>query len=296
MVCDYCPLKPDDATIFHDYIARVFKKSSKGFIAWLTNGKLVVEPDVLLQFLFLSQKTFVQMVPQRSCPVEGFPGQASVFSGFAYGSQQHYRAQTPGHHLTQPLEGNTTYGFQGPLPHQSDDIVHHPFKEEPIMFKSKLYFGRISYHPDDIITQRPGFKVPDYIAQSLLTDYHDTPEAEVEIVSDPADSKVFRWFVKPKEKEKNKRKQNERLLFKSRVRDGLISYDQNDVKYRSDPEWRVPPYIADSLQRQKSSGTLSVFSDEEENLFYEVEHGIKDTTIEIKRKTVDYFFNLFKWF
>ena len=66
------------------------------------------------------------------------------------------------------------------------------------MFKSKLRLGSISYHRDDIITQRPGFKVPDYIAQSLFKHYSDTPEAEVEIFSDPADSKVFRWSVEPK--------------------------------------------------------------------------------------------------
>ena len=132
------------------------------------------------------------MVPQRSCPVESFPGHASVSSGFAPGSQQHYLATLL--HLTQPLEGNTTYGLQGPQ----------TSKGEPIMFKSKLRLGSISYHPDDIITQRPGFKVPYHIAERLLKDYHDTPEAEVEIVSDPADSKVFRWSVKPKEKEKKR--------------------------------------------------------------------------------------------
>ena len=281
MVCDYYPLPPDDATIVHDYIERVFKKSGKGFIVWLTNGKLSVEPDVLLQFLN-SQKTLVQMVPQRSCPVESFPGQASASSDFAHGSRQHYLAKTPRQHLTQPLEGNTTYGLQGPQ----------TSKGEPIMFKGKLRLGSISYNPDDIITQRPGFEVPDYIVQSLLMDYHDTPEAEVEIVSDPAYGKVFRWCVEPKEKEN--RKQKERLLFKSRVRDGFISYDPNDVQYCSDSKWRVPPYIADSLQRQKSSGTLSVFSDEEENLFYEVEHGIKDTATLFKKKAAVFIKKPFK--
>ena len=288
MVCDYCPLKPDDATIVHDYIERFFKKSNKGFIARLTNGKLEVEPDILAQFLN------PQMVPQKSCPVESFPGQASVSSGFAYGSQQNDLAQGPGYPLTRPLEENTTYGLQGPLPHQSGVKVYHTSKGEPIMLKSKLRHGSISYHPDHIITQRPGFKVPDYIAQSLLEDYHDTPEAEVEIVSDPADGKVFRWSVKAKGKEKNKKKQKGRLLFKSRVNDGLISYDRNDVKYCSDQEWRVPPYFADSLQRQKSSGMLSVFSDEEKNLFYEVEHTIIDTASEVKDKAAGFLKNPFK--
>ena len=58
----------------------------------------------------------------------------------------------------------------------------------------------------------------------------------------------------------------------------------------------MPPYIADSLKRDKSSGTLSVFSDEEKNVFYKVEHGIKDTATEVKGKTVYSFWNPFKWF
>ena len=174
------------------------------------------------------------------------------------------------------------------------------------MFKSKVYFGRIPYDPEDIITHWPGFKVPDHIAQSLLTDYRDTPEAEVLRFKVfyycalfqwlTTNGKVFRWSVKPRGKERNKRKQKERLLFKSRVCDGFISYDRNDVNYCSDLEWRMPPYIADSLKRDKSSGTLSVFSDEEKNVFYKVEHGIKDTATEVKGKTDYSFGNPFKWF
>ena len=118
----------------------------------------------------------------------------------------------------------------------------------------------------------------------------------MENVSDPADSKVFRWSVEPKGKERKNRKQKERLLFKSRVRDGFISYDPNDVKFRCYPEWRVPQHIADSLQREKSSGTLSVFSDEEGNFFYRVEPGIVDITTEFKDRAVDSVLNPFKWF
>ena len=46
--------------------------SSKGFIAWLTNGKLAVEPDVLAQFLN-SQKPLVQLVPRRGLQIANQP-------------------------------------------------------------------------------------------------------------------------------------------------------------------------------------------------------------------------------
>ena len=293
MVCDTCSLPLNDATIVHGYIKRVLEQSSKGFIAWLNNGKLAEETNVLAQFQN-SPKTTAQIVPERSCPVESFPGQVSISSGFAHGSQQPYLSQTPGHHVTQPLEGNSTYGLQGQRPHQYTVIVYHTSKGEPIMFKGKLFCGAISYHPEDIITHWPEFKVPDDIVQSLSIDYHDTAEAEVEIVSDPANGNALRWSVKRKGKEKVKRKRNELLVFQSRVHDGLISYDQHEVKCWCSPEWRVPPYIAKSLKREKSSGKLSVFSDEEENFFYKVECGIKDTATEAKDNVVGIFKKTFK--
>ena len=95
-------------------------------------------------------------------------GQATVSSG------QHCLAQTPRHHVMQPLEGNTTSGMQGQLA---------PIGK-PIMLKSKLYYGRISDNPDDIDIQWPEFKVPDLIATHLLKERRHIAEAEVEIVED----------------------------------------------------------------------------------------------------------------
>ena len=68
------------------------------------------------------------------------------------------------------------------------------------MLKSKLYKGKISYRPDDIVTQWPGFKVPQLIVQSLRKTYRDIAEAEVEIVLEPNDDYALRLSVKPKRK------------------------------------------------------------------------------------------------
>ena len=65
------------------------------------------------------------------------------------------------------------------------------------MLKIKLYKGKISYRPDDIVTQWPGFKVPQLIVQSLRKTYRNIAEAELEIVLVPNDDYALRFSIKP---------------------------------------------------------------------------------------------------
>ena len=51
-MCDTCPLKSEkDDTTVRQTIDRIISKQGKGFIACLTNGKLSVDADALVQFL-----------------------------------------------------------------------------------------------------------------------------------------------------------------------------------------------------------------------------------------------------
>ena len=64
----------------------------------------------------------------------------------------------------------------------------------PVMVKSKLRYGVISLQPEDVDIWRPGFHVPEHIAQNLMENYRNISEAGVKIVSDPRDKSV-RWSV-----------------------------------------------------------------------------------------------------
>lgn len=51
MVCGSLYLPMNDEGIIHQTIYRTVKGKDKGFITWLKNGRLTVDPDVLAQLL-----------------------------------------------------------------------------------------------------------------------------------------------------------------------------------------------------------------------------------------------------
>ena len=58
---------------------------------------------------------------------------------------------------------------------------------------------------------------------------------------------------------------NELLLLKTRVRKGVISFHEDDVKFRYSG-WKVPEYILEDLKRNASTGRLFIVSDQKGNL------------------------------
>ena len=60
---------------------------------------------------------------------------------------------------------------------------------------------------------------------------------------------------------------NDLLLLKTRVRKGVVSFQEDDVKFRySGSGWKVPEYILKDLKRNASTGKLFIVSDEKGSL------------------------------
>ena len=59
---------------------------------------------------------------------------------------------------------------------------------------------------------------------------------------------------------------NDLLLLKTRVRNGLVSFHEDDIEARYPADWRVPGYILEELKRKGSNGKLFIISDEKGNL------------------------------
>lgn len=176
-----------------------------------------------------------------------------------------------------------------------DSLAEHPTKYtgyvtssgEPIMLKSKLRYGKISYRPEDVYILHPGFKVPEHITQSLLENFGDISQAEVKIVSDPQNDHVLRWSVDPKStrNEFHQIAANENLMLKTRIRNGEVSFSKDDLEFRC-PNWEVPPYLVDSLRREyktTSNGKLSIISDEKGNLRYTIKLSKEDRVVSLVR-------------
>lgn len=73
MVCGSLYLLMKDEDIIHQTIYRTVKGKDKGFIAWLKNGRLKADPDVLAQLL---NPVFIM-----SCAVTLIISRESDFSG-----------------------------------------------------------------------------------------------------------------------------------------------------------------------------------------------------------------------
>ncbi|KAJ7376899.1 hypothetical protein OS493_031779 [Desmophyllum pertusum] len=135
-----------------------------------------------------------------------------------------------------------------------------------------LRYGAISCRLEDLQIWDPQFKAPDYIRKHLYKTYRDTPVAGVRIglgVNDQLD-----WFVDTKLKELWWRKvlqiaANEILKLKTRLRYGLVSFQEYDVYFRFG-DWKIPQLIVDSLKQKYLAipcADLCIISDEKGQSF-----------------------------
>ena len=162
---------------------------------------------------------------------------------------------------------------------------------EPVWLRSILRFGRISFELRDLQLWDPAFIVPDFINTELIQLYQYTPEIGVRIVQG-IDGQL-QCFVDPKLIEvSNSRYKgikiaaNETLKLKTRIREGLVSFQDNDVDFRYG-SFRIPQKIIDELKEEHWAtpcGVLHIISDEIRNLRIIVKIGKLDRFLTFVKK------------
>ena len=191
----------EDESLIHQTICRIVQERDKGFVAWLKNGKLTVDPDVLAQFLLSSKPTMSHMIPPSS-RFEGSEGQSNVPSFSDTKASQTFMEQPRGH-VIQRSEWQTRYGLekrnmqqpqgaiqQSNLPANISSRGHNPSTGKAVL-KSKLRYGSTSYEKGDLVILSPEFqRVGHDTAQTLLKNYGHISETQVKIMSDPKDNTV----------------------------------------------------------------------------------------------------------
>ena len=144
---------------------------------------------------------------------------------------------------------------------------------KPVLLRSLLHFGKISYQLEDLQLWDPTFTVPDYIDKILIEQYHDTPKTGVTIVR--GIDGALRPSVNPKLIEVSKAMYdgieiagNEMLMLKTRILYGQVSFQENDVDFRRGT-WQIPQYMVENLKEKywsTPSGDLVIISDDREQL------------------------------
>ena len=243
------PKKDED--IIHQTIYRTFKGKDKGFIAWLKNGRLTVDPDVLAQLL--NPAFTMSCVVTPSSPQGAAQGQSSV----PLHSFDRRR------HVEHPPERKPECGWK------NDPAATPTFNTKPtgvmgkLMLKSKLRYGKLSFDSADLEFLSQEFqKIPQDIIQRLLQTTQHVQETSVKVMLVPRHNQQL-IYVGDQEIEMA---DNDLLLLKTRVKNGVVSFHEDDIEARYPADWQVPVYILEDLKRKASNGKLFIISDEKGNL------------------------------
>ena len=150
----------------------MLKAKRKGFVVWLENGKLKVEPDVLIQLMLEALIAAKNKQGQLSHSEESLrPTNAA--SGFS--SDRRLLQETPKHmgeFPSQELRYNpTSYGGEGT---DSSDVL---------VLKTRIRHGRISYDARDLLFCHPDWVIPKLIEERLRGKYLTTANGVLSIYS-----------------------------------------------------------------------------------------------------------------
>ncbi|XP_078380052.1 uncharacterized protein LOC144662997 isoform X2 [Oculina patagonica] len=259
----------EDEAIVGQTIERIINEKGKGFVAWLKNGMLTVEPGVLVQIL-KSKSAALQPDPATNLSTDF---QENTFSTSSRQPPCDPRQSNPsewetGHRWSVP-------NMQQPAPQAVAKIQPtHPLTNsgESVMLRSLLRYGKISFELKDIQLWDPEFSIPDYIHEILIQQYRHIPLIGVRITL--GKSGQLEGSINPKlikiSTSRNEGIQiatNETLQLKTRLRKGLVSFQESDVDFRYG-SFQIPQHIIDGLKDEYWSTPcclLFIISDEKRN-------------------------------
>ena len=262
MICNNRSLTAKDEEIVSRNIEDIIIRKGKGLIAWLKNGRLSVDHDVLVQLL---KSLAPEPSPEKNLS-GGFQKQGKRDSPCsAAESFSTYSGHSQGDPLQHPSDWESGHGWNTRSKQQptrqaaaTNQQMHPPAiseNGEPVLLRTILRYGEVSLEINDLQMWDPDFMVPEYISKSLFQKYQGVPETGVRIVVDS--NHELQWCVGRKLKELSRKKEiqmerDETLLLKTRLLYGRVSFEENDVHFRYG-NWQIPPHIVDSLEKEHKS-------------------------------------------
>ena len=243
---------------YNEFIGQI-NKLEKTFVATVNNGKLAMDPDILC-----SQVLNLPMT--CSTPNTQFISQeqdvnADSLCANSYNFSENYP------------QGNSSErkSIDDMSAQNSQQLVlATQFLERPppvVVLRSFIRHGQISYREEDLQIWDPEFQVPDEIQRKLLKECSHIPLLGVRIMklrNGLVACQVDRDLKQFTSHEKLQLASEKRLVLKTRVHNGKVSFEDNDVKYKYENSC-IPEYILDNLQRKRADGDLYIFSDDSDS-------------------------------
>ena len=281
MICGPCSLSSErDEAIFTQTVGSVLRDTGKGFVVWVKDNQISVEPKDFLQMILSRPTSSLNTQPQRS-----FEGDISPPTNATNVSAARKVQSPPGDRMTShplqethdvPLRQEQTFNqLHQNLPKQTLDPISGREYLPPVggfvMLKTRLFRGIISYEPSHIEIFFPGFKVPNVMERQLWETVSNTPEAMVKITWERSGQLACSVLTDSKAIEKEESlhlQENETVMLKTCLRYGEISMEEGDLEFIY-PQWNIPDYITHHLKEKYWSilhVKLCVISDEKGNL------------------------------
>ena len=191
-ICNRCHAPTGVAEKFVQNVERMLKADRKGLVVWLEDGKLNVEPDVMIQLMLGAPIAVKNRQGQISHSGESLrPTNAA--SGFS--SDRRLVHETPKHmggFPSQELRHNPT-SYSGGKYHtvrpDAYSAVVNDYGEEGmdssdiLMLKTRIRHGRISYATEDLAFRYPDWVIPEKIEEDLRWNYSTTANGVLSIYS-----------------------------------------------------------------------------------------------------------------
>ena len=222
---------------YNEFIGQI-DKLEKTFFVKENNGKLTVDPEILYHVLSPQEQDV----------------NAYLLSKYSYKVSKNY-----------PQRNSSERKSIDEMSAQNSQqlVLGTQFSERPppvVVLRSFVRYGKISYRQEDLQIWDPEFQVPDAILGSLLHRFRNKPLVGIRVIKLSNGSTVcyvdhnLKQFTLDEEIQLDTGK---KLLLKTRVRNGKVSFEDNDVKYKYRNSC-IPECIIDDLQMKKADGDLYI--------------------------------------
>lgn len=178
-ISDRCPaLKGGEETFVHN-IQLMLKEKRKGLIVWLEDGKLNVEPDVLIQLMLgapivaKNRQGQISHSGELSRPTNAVSGFSSD-GRLVQGTQKH-TGSLPSlemYHTIRPDTRSTAANNYGEGGMNSSHVL---------VLKTRIHYGIVSYASKDLEFRCPDWVIPEQIEESLRCKYSTTANGVLSI-------------------------------------------------------------------------------------------------------------------
>ena len=235
---------------YNEFIGQI-DKLEKTFVVEVNNGKLTVDPNVLYYVLSLQMPC---STPNAQSISQEQDVNAYSLSTYSYNLSENYLQRNSSERKS--IDEMSAQNSQ-------QLVLGTQFSERSppvVVLRSFVRHGEISYRQEDLQIWDPEFQVPDDIERKLLHRFRNKPLVGIRVIKLSNGSTVsyvdhnLKQFTLDEEIQLDTGK---KLLLKTRVRNGKVSFEDNDVKYKYRNNC-IPERIIDDLQMRKADGDLYI--------------------------------------